>query len=88
MPNNLLQVVAQKNLEEGIPIGEAQGQLNEGETEDTESTAESESPRQCYATEQWRKDKALFVDKFSRVVFPLSFIIFNTIYWVVYMILL
>ncbi|XP_037087888.1 glycine receptor subunit alpha-4-like [Pollicipes pollicipes] len=31
-----------------------------------------------------RRDKALFVDRFSRVLFPTSFIVLNAIYWLVY----
>ncbi|XP_077544698.1 glycine receptor subunit alpha-3-like [Haemaphysalis longicornis] len=32
-----------------------------------------------------RRDRALLVDKISRVVFPLSFVILNTVYWSVYL---
>ncbi|XP_064486605.1 glycine receptor subunit alpha-2-like [Ornithodoros turicata] len=32
-----------------------------------------------------RRDRALMVDKISRVVFPLSFVLLNTIYWSVYL---
>lgn len=32
----------------------------------------------------WQKDKALYVDKISRVVFPGTFVVFNIMYWVYY----
>ena len=31
------------------------------------------------------RDRAIIVDKFSRIVFPLSFFIINSCYWAVYL---
>ncbi|GFU13503.1 glycine receptor subunit alpha-4, partial [Nephila pilipes] len=31
------------------------------------------------------RHRAILVDKFSRVIFPLSFVILNTAYWSVYL---
>lgn len=33
-----------------------------------------------------RDDRALMLDVFSRVLFPLSFIVFNVFYWVYYLV--
>ena len=34
------------------------------------------------------RDPAMFVDKVSRVLFPFTFLLFNLIYWMTYMVIL
>ena len=35
-------------------------------------------------TSQEQRHRAILVDRFSRVFFPLSFVVLNTVYWVVF----
>ena len=90
MPNTLLQVASQRNLENGLPVGNSKSpaDLDDGSEGKPTGDTDSFNHKQCCFSKLWKKDKALFVDKFSRVAFPLSFAIFNTIYWVVYLVLL
>ena len=63
-----------------------------GGTVSTSSSSSGASPvgvtvtRACQQKARYmeRRERALFVDKLSRVVFPTSFLLLNAIYWLVY----
>ena len=50
------------------------------------STPSGPATKSCQKKARYmeRRERALFVDKLSRVLFPTSFLLLNAIYWVVY----
>ena len=36
----------------------------------------------------WRDNQAMFVEVLSRIFFPLTFVVFNVLYWVFYIVIL
>jgi hypothetical protein len=50
------------------------------------SAGRQQGERLCkqHALHQRRRDRAIFIDRFSRVFFPLSFSVLNIMYWTVF----
>ncbi|CAH1777603.1 unnamed protein product [Owenia fusiformis] len=78
----VVNVLSRKEVRARMSIRRKPEELNKNEYEMVENGSSKKAP--TYIRDPDGKEKARFVDKISRVGFPLVFVIFNGVYWIFY----